>query len=691
MMLFKLSVRNIRKSMQNYLIYFATLILGVAIFYIFNALDSQTVMLQVSQDTREIIDYMMGAMSVVSVFVSVVLGFLVVYASSFLMKRRKKEFGIYLVLGMKKAQVAKILMLETILIGLCSLVVGLLLGIAVSQGMSVIVANMFEANVTQFQFTMSEQAIGKTILYFAVMYGIVMVLDVFVVGRAKLIHLLHAGQKKQKNHAKNPIFCTLVFIGASVMLGSAYYHVTAGINEIKEFADIGMQIGKGIFATFLIFWSVSGLLLTIAKRIKRFYYNGINSFSVKELANRINTTVFSGSIICLLLFFTICILSSAMAIKNAMNETLKNCAPVDIQFEKLYGTEAAEDFSVSGETVRENLIRIGMDLSKLTDESEMTVYQNHEICDADVLGNSIDTSGYDAWYIDYLKQTELDTVHLSDYNRFVSSYGGTPVTLAENEYAIVCNYSQMEAVYNAGLRENAVLDIKGKNYYPKQKTCIQGIIHISNSESNGGVLLVPDAVDLSDSTFYIKIYSANYNANTEDEREACSAYYTDEKLKTLEQKFLEKTPQLRDSYYFVSMETKAYLYETSIGMTVMIVFIGIYLGIVFLISGAAILALKELSEAADNKEKYRILRRIGVDEKQIHRSLLAQSGAFFGMPLVLAVIHSIFGMQTALYILTVFGRGGLLGSILLSAAIILIIYGIYFWITYACSKRIIAE
>ena len=109
MMLFKLSARNIRKSMQNYLIYFATLILGVAIFYVFNALGSQTVMLKVSSNTEEIIGLMNEAMSVVSVFVSVVLGFLVVYASTFLMKRRKKEFGIYLTLGMGKTQVLSLI------------------------------------------------------------------------------------------------------------------------------------------------------------------------------------------------------------------------------------------------------------------------------------------------------------------------------------------------------------------------------------------------------------------------------------------------------------------------------------------------------------------------------------------------------------------------------------------------------
>ena len=254
MMLFKLSTRNIRKSMQNYLIYFATLILGVAIFYVFNALGSQTVMLKVSSNTEEIIGLMNEAMSVVSVFVSIVLGFLVVYASTFLMKRRKKEFGIYLTLGMGKTQVAKILVIETLLIGVISLVIGLLLGIGISQGMSVVTANLFEADMTNFQFMVSTSAIIKTIIYFAIMYVIVMALDVIIVSRAKLINLLYAGAKAQKNHAKNPVVCVLVFIIAAILLGTAYYKVTAGVRTISDFQGLGIQIAKGIIGTFLVFW-----------------------------------------------------------------------------------------------------------------------------------------------------------------------------------------------------------------------------------------------------------------------------------------------------------------------------------------------------------------------------------------------------------------------------------------------------
>ena len=121
-MLFKLSIQNLKKSIKDYAIYFLTLVLGVAIFYMFNSLDSQQAMLEVSQSTRELIKLMIGMLGIVSVFVSVVLGLLIVYANNFLINRRKKEFGIYMTLGMGKRQISKIILLETIFVGIISLV-----------------------------------------------------------------------------------------------------------------------------------------------------------------------------------------------------------------------------------------------------------------------------------------------------------------------------------------------------------------------------------------------------------------------------------------------------------------------------------------------------------------------------------------------------------------------------------------
>ena len=126
-----------KKSIKDYAIYFLTLVLGVAIFYMFNSIDSQQAMLQVSQSQREIIKMMISMLGFVSVFVAVILGLLIVYANNFLINRRKKEFGIYMSLGMGRRQISKIILMETIFVGIISLVIGIVVGVFASQFMSV--------------------------------------------------------------------------------------------------------------------------------------------------------------------------------------------------------------------------------------------------------------------------------------------------------------------------------------------------------------------------------------------------------------------------------------------------------------------------------------------------------------------------------------------------------------------------
>ena len=197
MTLFKLSLKNMHQSLKDYAIYFFTLILGVAIFYIFNAMDSQTIMIEATSSKREMIELTVQVMSVLSVFVSFVLGFLIIYASQFLIKRRKKEFAIYMLLGMSKAKISRVLLLETLSIGLVSLIAGLGIGVVLSQGMSVVVASLFEVPMTGFRFVFSLSATLKTFTYFSIMYILVMIFNTITVNRCRLIELLQARSKSE--------------------------------------------------------------------------------------------------------------------------------------------------------------------------------------------------------------------------------------------------------------------------------------------------------------------------------------------------------------------------------------------------------------------------------------------------------------------------------------------------------------
>ena len=286
-----------KRSMSDYAVYFVTLIIGISVFYVFNAISDQKVVLSIYKNDYSIIDLLRNIISVASVIVSVVLAFLVVYASNFLIRRRKKEFGVYMLLGMGKKKIAGILTMETVIIGIISLVVGLGIGIILSQGMSILVAKLFEADMSKFEFEVSVSAVVKTLLYFLVVYAFVLLLDMFMIGKSSLIRLLNAERRSEKRTVKNPYVCVIVFIVAAVVLGHAYYRVTASPENIDTQAALLIEILKGIVSTFLIFWSLSGFLIFVAQLRKKSYYKGINVFTTKEISSRINTNVLAGSII----------------------------------------------------------------------------------------------------------------------------------------------------------------------------------------------------------------------------------------------------------------------------------------------------------------------------------------------------------------------------------------------------------
>ncbi len=684
-MLFKLSIKNITKSIKDYAIYFFTLVLGVAIFYVFNAIDSQTVMLKVSSSTSEIIRLMTTILGGVSVFVSFILGFLIIYASRFLIKRRNKEFGIYLTLGMSKRKISLILFFETLIIGVISLGVGLALGIVLSQLMSILVANMFEADLTKFQFTFSSSAALKALLYFSIMYLIVMIFNTIIVNKCKLIDLLHGNKKSEKVKLKNPIICTVVFIIAVIALSYAYYLVTDGFSTsplMNTIEGILIPIALGCVSTFLIFWSLSGLILKIVMHLKKYYYKGLNSFTIRQISSKINTTVFSMTIICLMLFLTICIFSSALSIKNSLSGNLKNLAPVDIQFSKLQQLSDEEEESFSKDiiedyntTVKDTLQRLDV-YKYLKDVVDINIYRVEEITLKDSFGDQIEQIGKDYPLLAYQDKETL--IKLSNYNRLAKLYNKKELTLKDNEYVIIANYKMMADIRNISLKNNTKLTINGKDYYPKYQECQDGIIELSGSATNTGVIILPDNV-LEGIHPYKNILAANYQADTKEEKEN-----VEDIVSTIINNHFNKDTLL-------SHNTKIDIYASSIGLGAMVTFVGLYLGIIFLISSAAILALKELSESTDNKERFNMLRKIGTDDKMINKALFNQIAVFFLFPLLLAIIHSIFGIEFANYILKTMGTESLLSSIILTAVFLVVIYGGYFLVTYYCSKTIIKE
>ena len=660
MMLFKLSIKNIKKSFKDYAIYFLTLVLGVAIFYVFNALDSQEAMLQLTETEKEIISLMNEFLSGVSILVAVILGFLIIYASRFLVKRRKKEFGIYLTLGMGKRQVSKILLMETLIIGFISLAVGLGLGIIASQFMSIVVAKLFEADMSRFEFVFSQTAMLKTVMYYAIIYLIVMVFNVFAVTKYKLIDLLNAAKKGEKIKTRNLTISLILFIISVGILGFAYYLATQRLDSLDLF---GLSILLGIIGTFLLFFSMSGFILKLVQSNKRLYLKGLNIFTLRQINSKVNTTVFSMSIICLLLFFTITIFSSAWSINVSLKNDLVYGTPADVVIASY--AEETKDVKI------DILDKVGYSTDNFSGYVEGNTYGFESVTVGSLLTPILDDVLKSYPYL--MVDSYLPVMKISDYNKFASFYGRDTYSLNDDEFILVADYPQMIEYENMALEKGVTIKIGDKEYHNKYDECKEGLLQMSGNKTNTGIVVVPDNVDISSNETIRSYLAANYKGDKNKAEENLREYMDE----------INSNGAVAD--------TKLDIYTASTGLRAIMIFIGLYLGVIFLISSAAILALKELSDSSDNKEKYQMLRRIGVDDKKLNKALFTQIFIFFMFPLVIAIIHSIFGIMCANTIMESMSVTSNMTSILTTALLIVVIYGGYFIVTYTTSKRIINE
>ena len=665
-MLFRLSVKNFKKSIRDYSIYFFTMILGIAVFYIFNAIETQTAMMEVTKTKAAIVDMMNGVMDGVSIFVSFILGYLIVYASRFMLKKRKMEFGVYMTLGMGRVKIAGILWMETIWMGVISLAAGLVIGMGLSQLMSLVVSYLFQADVSRFVFVISGKAVAKSVVYFLIIYVVVMIFNTIAIGRTRLIDFMTAGKKKERNLLKNPVVSVVIFLLASGILGYAYYNVTAGSKNLVSEYQVLTQVILGIVGTLLVFWSLSGFFMWILGKMPKVYYKKINSFVFGEISNKLNSTVVSCSVICLLIFMTICILFSAFARKDFKEAEAKKLAPVDISMVKALG---------DGKTIEEVMKEKGISRKDFQDVLTLTTYQTQEVTQGDIVGDAVES-----WKLgeEYLNQ-KLEIISASAYNQAAQKYHLPACKLEENQYLMVADLEGAVGIFNKGLTENPELTIKGQTYYPKETTCQDGFLMMNYSPQNQGFLVVPDSVKFTEEEQGKNYFIADYTKDTKAFREE------------VDEKFYERMNGKAENEFPVYFTTQSSVHDDTIGSSAMYIFLGLYLGICFLISGAAVLSLKILSDAADSKGKYQILQKLGCNQKEICRGLRKQNGTVFLLPVILAVIHSIFGIQVCMDLLSIYDTKGVGPALLLTVVLIGIIYGGYYLVSQLGCEKIVKE
>ena len=685
-MLFQISLSNIRKSIKDYAVYFFTLIIGVAVFYIFNAIETQTAFIRVNETQRELIKILTTAISGVSVFVAIVLGLLIVYASRFLMKRRNKEFALYMMLGMSKWKISALLLCETVIIGIGSLIVGLLIGVSLSQVMSAVVANLFEADMNDYKFTVSGSAITKTILYFGIMYLVVMIRSGFVISKCRLITLMNSGKRSEKITMKNPWLCVVVFLISAAVLVWAYHTVGWDFEHLNE-KKIGLAILAGIVSTFFIFWSVSGMLLRVIMSAKGVYHRGLNSFTFRQISSKINTTIASMTVICLMLFVTICTLSTAFTIRNSLNKGVEDNFPVDFYGRfSLHINDSSDDSSY----------RTG-DIDDVYAQQNMSIYDDfgeyrhfHDYVESNFTfdtfaGDRKDELTGSSMSIYAMMNFDISFLKLSDYNAIMELYGQKQIELGDGEYAVSANASGMPEMYDKLLEDGTEITVFGNALKPRSKKCVISSFYPDMNASNTGTIIVPDNA-VSEEYRGVDYFVGNYNATDKKGREAAEQTAIDHWT------YVMHWYQSETKYGSMqSIETRIEAANDAIGIGAVVTFLGLYIGFIFLVSCGAILALKELSESADSIPRYTMLRKLGVEEKEISRSIFLQSGIFFLLPLLLACLHSYAGMRFAKIGLDLLVTENYVKPVIFTAIVLIAIYGGYFLLTFLGSKAITRE
>ncbi|BAK16985.1 hypothetical protein SSIL_2562 [Solibacillus silvestris StLB046] len=662
----KIAINNVKRSFKDYSIYFLTLTLGVCIFYSFNSLDSQNAIQEMNKNTifRESLELLMSG---TSVFVSVILGGLIVYANNFLIKKRKRELGLYMTLGMSKGKISRILIVETLLIGVVSLIVGIGLGIIVSQGLSVLTANILSMDLDKYKFVFSLGAMMKSIVYFGIIYLLVMIFNQFTISKYKLIDMLNASKRNEEVKLKNPFVSVLTFILSVAFLIFAYMRILeTGLNA--EDTDLIITILMGVFGTLLFFFSLSSFFIQIAQKNKGFYFKNINIFVLRQINNKVNTNFLSMTIISLMLFLTISLIFTAFDLKGTIDKNTANTTPFD-----------ASAFLVVNQEEEDPAVN---DIEAYLNNIDFTfeAYEKHAFFDEYLLDLTIEDL-----LSQYLSDEEkiaiqenymygpVSALKISDYNAIINLTGQESVDLKEDEILVVSTYGKMIQALPEYMKNEENIIIEDKAYKIKNDVPIEENIKI-NRGSNFFYLIIPD----------------NFTGNLQLEYTSFNVIYVDRYIEKSEEKFITLFNDLDENKYrsinpgLVIGSTENQIKEQEKGSAALFIFLGLFLGLIFIISSAAVMALQQLSDASDSLERYKSLKKIGVTDKMINGAILKQCLIYFLLPLGLAVIHSIVGIKAV---------SGMFHfnyeSVLISSLILVIIYGGYFYATYIGVKNIV--
>lgn len=720
-MLCKLAWGNVRRAGKDYLVYLLTLTLAVTVFYAFNTISVQADLVLEEEGMPELLGTVMSGLTM---FLAVVMGFLMVYANNFIMKRRKKEFGLYQVLGMSRGQVSCVMAMETAIVSAGALALGIVLGVGFSQVMTFFTASLFKTQIRDFHFFFSVPAFLITVGCLVAIFLVTLVFNLGVVRRAKVIDLMSAGRKNEAIKTRNPIVSAAIFILGTVLIGIAYFRLLRDglpVDSAPSEIDAAMNqfmltTGIVVAGTILFFFGLSGFLLKALQGARSLYWHGLNMFTVRQLSAKVNTVSFSMAIISMILFLAITSVTGGMSIASVMNTSVERSTIADYSRVVMYlGENVVNDPTYTG-NVPMRLATEPVDIMELSRSNviDKDTSEERPFDLAGILGGHVQVETYDSRPIG----TELPLVSLndlaaavdmpmpkgtnssnasmmglmvmkeSDYNRYLDFRGKEHVDLGDDGYLITSDMGEsVNKIYNADMREGVGVELGGRTLRPVADHVDEAASSFFNSSmgSNSGTIVVPDElVDASGLPLYASYFLGDYREGlTYDETEG---YVRQDRSWD---QILNADGS--ESAIWGLEATRAQSYESTNSMNGLISYLAIYIGFVLVVACAAILTIQQLSGVADSGKNCRILSELGTSNREIMRSVLVQQAIFFVFPLLMGVAHSFVALQVVIEIVALFGHMSIGGTVGVTCGIFLLCYGGYFAVTYVMSKGIVQD
>lgn len=730
-MLCKLAWGNVRRAGRDYLVYLLTLTLGVTVFYAFNTISMQVDIAGIDEEgLAQVMGSMLGDLTY---FLAGVMAFLMVYANNFIMKRRKKEFGLYQVLGMGRGRVATIMALETVIVSVGAFVAGIVLGVGLSQLMTFFTASLFKTQIANFHFFFSVHAFNLTLACMFVMFVLTLLLNLRAVRRTKLIELMGAERRNETIKTRNPWIAIAIFAVGVVLVGVAYYRLlrdgfplTATDSKLQEAMNqFGITTAMVTVGTFALFWGLSGMLIKLVQSLRGVYWRGLNMFTVRQLAAKVNTVCFSMGVIAMILFLAITSVTCGMSIASVMNENLERYNPADMSQTYVYYTPDTLDYYKEyvnpSEADRMVLADSTVDLYSAWhgdpwhgDRKDKSADNNDEtgkkVNIADVAGEHVQIDSYLSYPLggsdpsvtpsemcktmgeklpkafegSSADMTGLSVTPASQYNKLRQMMGKEPVHIGHDQYLLTCDMGgELVDLYTKYMAGGHTLTLGGHTLKPATDKSDEDTAAIANSAmgSNGGTVVVADELL---SQLNLQPYSSSLLVNYKQGMDTTEA---DEIIKyTVLDNLLVDGKEPGSWGIFI---TRSEMYAQAAQMNGLISYLAIYIGFVLVVACAAILSIQQLSNVADGSRSYRVLAQIGCDDRQIRHSVMAQQAVFFLFPLAVGLAHSFVALKVIIELVSIFGNMSIGGTVGLTCAIFLAACGGYFLVTYLMSTGMV--